>query len=61
MEKKCRILPIMEKCHNALTKQNQSENREANEKLEYENKIVKHYSIMSNQKLHKNICRVKTW
>ena len=36
----------MDKTHNALTKQNQSENREANEKLEYENKIVKHYSIM---------------
>ena len=46
MEKKCRILPIMEKCHNALTEQNQSENRKANEKLKYENKIVKHYSIM---------------
>ena len=36
----------MEKCHNALTEQNQSENRKANEKLKYKNKIVKHYSIM---------------
>ena len=29
----------MEKCHNALIKQNQSENMKANEKLEYENKL----------------------
>ena len=29
----------MEKFHNALTKQKQPENMEANEKLEYENKI----------------------
>ena len=36
----------MEKCHNALTKQNQSENMEANEKLEYENKIKNYYSNM---------------
>ena len=36
----------MEKWHNALTKQNQSENIEANEKLEYENKIEKYYSNM---------------
>ena len=45
-------LPIMEKCHNALTKQNQSENMEANEKLEYENKIEKYYSNAKVTKRH---------
>ena len=36
----------MEKRNNALTKQKQPENREANEKLKYENKIEKYYSNM---------------
>ena len=42
----------MEKCHNALTKQNQYENMEANENLEYENKIEKYYSNVKFTKRH---------